>query len=393
MGHRFFFVAFSVCAAGPAWAACPASNQFTYVFNAQAATSLNYANSYSYTATNGLGQTMTFTVSFSTNGLSSNAAGGVNLPAINSLVNNDGSSRFLVVGGIFTGRSNTAFTTRYVATTFTFPSAVRDVTVTASDIDYTSNQFRDWLQVTASNGASSYTPALTTPFGQANVSGPFTNGSSTLTLGPATTPGTVSATQAVGTGSAPNTDNTGDVITTVAQPITALELRYGNYPLTGSESSTGQQAIGFKGVSFCPMPVITVAKTSAPWTDPVNGTANPKLIPGADVLYTLTVSNANTSPVDPSATVVTDPLPPGVTFYNGDIDDGGPLTTNYQFDAGTSGLSFSAANLTYSNNGGASYAYAPVAGYDANVNALRFAPTGSMAANSSFTLKFRARIN
>ena len=115
-------------------------------------------------------------------------------------------------------------------------------------------------------------------------------------------------------------------------------------------------------------------------------------IPGADVIYTLTVSNTNSSPVDAGTVVLNDPLPSTMTFYNGDIDDTGPLTTNFEFTPGTSGLTFAAVNLGYSNNGGSTYAYSPAVGYDAAVNAIRLSPQGAMAANSSFSIKFRTRI-
>jgi uncharacterized repeat protein (TIGR01451 family) len=379
--------------AGQATAACPAANQYNFLFNSQPQTSLSYTGSYTYTATSTALGNQTFTVSFLANGQSSNTAGGVAMPAINALINDDNASRFLVVGGIFSARTADISTnTRVVVTTFTFPTAVRDVTVTASDIDFTSNQFRDWFMAVGRNGANSYVPGIVTPYGQANNTGPYTNGSSALTLGPVSTPVTVTASQAVGTGSSPNTDTTGNVTISFPQPVTSIELRYGNYPYTSGENTTGQQAIGFKGVSWCPMPVLSVTKTSAPWSDPQNGTTNPKLVPGADLIYTLTVANSNTSPIDLSTAVLSDVLPANVTFYNGDIDDGGPLTTNFSFNAGSSGLTFGAGNLTYSNNSGSTYTYTPAAGYDANVNALRFAPQGTMAANTSFSIQFRARI-
>ena len=378
---------------GSAHAACPAANQYSFLFNSQAAATLSYATTYSYTATNPSAQTQNFTVGFITNGLSSSIAGGAQMPAISTLINNDNASRFLVIGGIFAGRTaDVSVNNRVVVTTFTFPTPVRDVTITISDVDFTTNQFRDWFMAVGRNGASTYIPTLVTPFGQVNNTGPFTNASSSLTLGPVATPLAVTAAQGVGTGASPNTNTTGDITLSFAQPVTSVEVRYGNYPLQTGETATGQQAIGIKGVSFCPMPSVTLTKTNAPWSDPVNGTTNPKMIPGADLIYTLTVANANTSPVDLSTTVLTDPLPSQVTFYNGDIDDSGPLTTNYDFNAGTTGLTFGAANLTYSNNAGATYVYTPAAGYDPAVTALRFAPVGSMAANSSFTLKFRARI-
>ena len=383
-------------AAAPAHADCPAANQYSYLFNAQATTSLSYASSYVYTASSPALGSQNFTVSFLANGQTTNVAGGVALPAISTLINNDNASRFLVVGGIFSGRTaDVSGGTRVVVTTFTFPTAVRDVTVTASDIDFTANQFRDWFMAVGRNGTSTYVPGIVTPYGQANVTGPFTGATSSLTLGPTNTPVTVTASQAVGTGASPNTDTTGDVTITFPQPVTAIELRYGNYPLTTGETATGQQAIGFRGVSWCALPNLTMTKASVPWSDPQNGTTNPKLVPGGDVIYTLTVTNSNASNL---ATVdlpaITDILPAGITFYNGDIDDAGPLTGNFEFIPGTSGLTLATGNITYSNNGGATYAYAPATGYDTNVQALRFAPTGaSFAANSSFQIRFRARIN
>ena len=53
-----------------------------------------------------------------------------------------------------------------------------------------------------------------------------------------------------------------------------------------------------------------------------------------------------------------------MTFYNGDFDPAAPGTDNFQLTAGTSGVTLSAANVTYSNNGGTTYAYTPAAGYD-----------------------------
>ena len=390
---RAAFVAATLGAfATPALAVCPTSNQFKFLFNSQPATTLSYGSSYTYAATNGLGQSQSLTLSLSQNGLSNTAVNSIQLPAIGTLINDDNASRFLVIGGIFAARTP-AITggADVVVTTMTFAAPVRDVTFAIADIDFTNNQFRDWLIGIGRNGAATYTPTIVTPWGQANNGGTLTNASSSLTLGPTSTPYAVGAAEAVGTGNSNNNSNTGNITLSFPQPITSIEFRYGNYPLQSGETATGQQAIGFSGVSYCPMPSLTVTKTSAPYvtasTDPLRFN-----VPGADVIYTLTVTNANTSPVDMSTMVLTDALPAGVSFYNGDIDDAGPLTTNYAFDAGTSGLSFSASGLTYSNNGGTSYAYTPAAGYDAAVTALRFAPVGSMPADSSFTLRFRAQI-
>lgn len=378
---------------GIAQASCSSADQYNFSFATQAAATLNYANNYTYTATSAALGNQNFTVSWTTNGLSSTVAGGEQMPAITGLVTDGTVARNLVVGGIFSGRTaSVSASSRVVVTRFTFPVPIRDFSVQVNDVDYASNQFRDWLQINGIKGATSYDPSLATPFGTTNgASGPHSNASSSQLVGATSTPLSLTVRQSGGTSSSGNNATTGTITASFAQPVTQVEIRYGNYPYTSRESSTGQQAIGIQSISYCPMPSLTVTKASAPFS---TDSADPNRfsVPGADVIYTLTVSNSNSSPVDPGTMVLTDPLPLAVSFYNGDIDDAGPLATNFEFVAGSSGLTFAAADLAYSNNGGASYAYAPTAGYDAAVNAIRLSPQGTMAANSSFSVKFRTRI-
>lgn len=378
---------------GTAWAACASANQYSFSFAGQAAATLSYANSYSYTATSAALGSQTFTVSWITNGMSSTVAGGEQMPAISSLITDGVAARNLVVGGIFAGRTTDVSTnTRVVVTRFTFPVPIRDFSIQLNDLDYTANQFRDWLQVNGINGAAVYDPVLATPFGTNNSSaGPHSNASSSQLLGAVSSPLSLTVRQSGGTGASGNRATTGTISASFVQPVTQVDIRYGNYPYTSGENTTGQQAIGIQAISFCPMPSLTVTKASTPY---VTDSADPNRfsIPGADILYTLTITNSNSSPVDLGTMVLTDPLPPNMIFYNGDIDGSGPLATNFEFVAGSSGLSFTASNLAYSNNGGASYGYAPVAGYDAAVNALRLNPQGTMAANSSFSIRFRTRV-
>lgn len=145
---------------------------------------------------------------------------------------------------------------------------------------------------------------------------------------------------------------------------------------------------------------LIVTKTSAVVSDPVNGTVNPKAIPGAVVRYTISVTNTGRGVVDPATLVMTDPLPAGVTFY--------AVLPTVTFTDGTpvSGLSFSNANVTYSSQtgGGAPFTatLAPdVNGYDANIKGLRIAPgtatqslAGATAAGQpGFSVSFLARVN
>ena len=380
--------------AGPACAVCPVTNQFNYTFANETAATLAYGSSYSYNATNGLGQSQAIGVSFISNGTTSTVVGGQQMPAITTLINDTGTvNRNLVIGAIFAGRTaDVSVNTRIVAAVFTFATPIRDFTVQVNDVDFTVNQFRDWLMVTGTNSTLSYVPSLTTPFGQSNApAGTRTNASSSQALGATTTPVTITSSQSVGTGASGNNANTGTITASFIEPVTRIEVRYGNYPLQTGETATGQQAIGIQAISFCPMPQLTFVKSSAPF---ITAAADPRRFntPDSDVIYSLTLTNANTSPIDLNQVVLTDPLPTQLSFLNGDIDDTGPLTTNYEFVPGASGLTFATGNLSYSNNGGASYAYTPAAGYDPLVTAIRLNPQGVMAANSSFTLRFRARI-
>ncbi len=366
------------------------TNQYNFTFATQAAATLNYASSYTYTGTSTSLGNQNFTVDWITNGLSSSIVAGAQMPAISGLVTDGVGLNNLVIGAIFTGRTaDVAVNNRVVVTRLTFATPIRDLTMQVNDVDFTANQFRDWLHVNGINGASNYNPALVTPHGNNNTGGPLTNANSSMTLGPTTTPGTITIREGLGTGASGNNANTGTVTASFVQPVTQVEIRYGNFPDGGA---TGQQAIGIQAISWCPLPGITMAKTQAPLTSIITD-PNRFNIPGSDSLYSLTVTNSDSSPVDAASLVLTDILPTAMTFFNGDIDGVGPLTTNFEFVPGTSGLTLGAGNIAYSNNGGATYAYTPAAGYDTAMQAIRINPQGTMAANSSFTVRFRTRIN
>ena len=141
--------------------------------------------------------------------------------------------------------------------------------------------------------------------------------------------------------------------------------------------------------------LLTIAKASTIISDPVNGTTNPKLIPGAIVEYAIVVTNAGTGPVDSSTIVILDVMPAQMAFAVGT-----PVT----FTNGTtaSGLNtFNASTMvTYSqaNGGVAPYTYTPTGTFDVNVRGIRIAPTGTMnaatsaTAQPSFTIRFRAQV-
>ena len=68
---------------------------------------------------------------------------------------------------------------------------------------------------------------------------------------------------------------------------------------------------------------ISVFKSSVVISDPVNGTTNPKAIPGAIIEYCISVANARVLQLQP-ASHVTDTLPADVLGTNG-------ITFNHRF--------------------------------------------------------------
>jgi Surface adhesin CshA non-repetitive domain 2 len=140
--------------------------------------------------------------------------------------------------------------------------------------------------------------------------------------------------------------------------------------------------------------VLVVDKTSTVISDPVNGTSNPKLIPGAIVEYAIRVRNFGSNSVDSSSIVIVDDMPAEMAFIPGTpvtFTNGTPTSGLNTFNAGTM--------VRYSSNGTAGpFTYTPTGTADANVRAIRIAPTGTMSGASSgtsqpsFTIRFRARV-
>ncbi|MEP7006044.1 MAG: hypothetical protein ABI810_08685 [Sphingomonas bacterium] len=377
----------ALLASAPAGASCAAAAQYNFLFSNQAAATLAYGSTYSYTASTSGGLTRGFTMTLGQNGVTSTVVASTTLPAINTLVTGtDATKRDLVIGGTFSGRTaDITSATRVITVTFTFTQPVRDFSMSAHDVDFGANQFRDWMMITGTSAAGTYTPSIVTPWGTSNATGGTrSTANSSVTLGANTTPLTLTAAQFAGTGASdPNSDD-GTITASFAQPVTSVTLRYGNAPFGSGENTTGQQATGISGISFCPMPVIAVAKTSTP----IAGTLGAYNLPGNDLTYTLTVTNSGSSPVDAGTINLIDLLPGTTKFRNTVLSGGLP----FSIASGTSGVTLAAGAAAYSNNGGSTWSYAPASGYDAAVNALKIVPSGTMAANSSFTISFVSQI-
>ncbi len=159
---------------------------------------------------------------------------------------------------------------------------------------------------------------------------------------------------------------------------------------------------GGHNVSWFSPPSLLFLKTVAVTSDPVNGATGPKYIPGAEVLYTMRVTNSGASAVDNNTLVITDPIPANTEVFTGDLSGGAPLI----FVDGTPSSALSCAfvalgNLAdcmdFSNDSGVSWTYVPNGSFDPAVTNIRFSLSGAMSPNTGsgntyFDLKFRVRV-
>ena len=229
-----------------------------------------------------------------------------------------------------------------VTSSFTLPTAVPGAQFRLFDIDYTAGQFADRVTVTGSyNG----TPVLPT----------LTNGVSNYVIG----------NSAYGDGSSPDASANGNVVVTFNSPVDTISINYGNHSLAPADP--GQQAISIHDISFCrPTTTLAFAKTSSIVSDPVNGTTNPKAIPGAVMRYCLLVTNMG------SATAT------GIA-----IADAVPATMTYTPASLRSGTSCAGATTVEDDNATGADESDPFgaafAGTTVSATTATLAPTGAMA--------------
>lgn len=155
-------------------------------------------------------------------------------------------------------------------------------------------------------------------------------------------------------------------------------------------------------------PTLTHLKSVAVLSDPLNNTSNPKSIPGAMQVYTLRITNQGSGSVDANTVAIVDAVPANTVLFVQDLGvaGSGPVA----FTNGTpssaltytfSGLGSGGDDLEFSNTGGTSWGYTPVAnadGCDPAVTHIRVRPKGTMAAasgagNPYFEVRFRVRVN
>lgn len=183
-----------------------------------------------------------------------------------------------------------------VVTTIALPQVMQGAQFSLYDVDFGANQFADAVTVEGRLAGATVLPVLT-------------NGVANYTI----------ANSAFGDGVADNDSADGTVVVTFNSPIDTIIIRYGNHSLAPADP--GQQAIAVSDITLChPVTTLNVTKTSTVLSDPVNGTTNPKAMPGALVQYCVTVTNSGT--VAATTVIATDTLPAGTTYVAGSLRSG-----------------------------------------------------------------------
>ncbi|NNC37200.1 MAG: proprotein convertase, P [Hyphomonadaceae bacterium] len=258
----------------------------------------------------------------------------------------------------------------------TFGTGVSKFQMTLFDIDFGTSQFQDQITIAGSlNG---------TP-----VSATYLTGTSY----------TMSGDVATGTTASNSNLGNGNLTIEFANYVDTINITYGNG--SGAPADPGQQGIGIHDLFFCPPTnaVLTAQKTTAVY-DPLS--EGLYAIPGNDVIYTIEFTNSGTGPADTDSVEIIDEMPSEIEFYNGDIDDGGPLTDpvigvdngsglslDYGTDVKISKAATKPSNFASCTNDTLN------AGYNPDVTFICLNPSGEMAdgdPDPSFQIQFRARI-
>jgi hypothetical protein len=170
--------------------------------------------------------------------------------------------------------------------------------------------------------------------------------------------------------------------------------------LAGETSEFGGNVIVTSG------PTLQVTKLASTESDPVNGAANPRSIPGGVKRYSITVRNQGAGAVDNDTVSIVDKVPANTRLFVGDLGAPGSGPVAFVNGAPSSALTwtFTALNsatddLDFSNNGGTTWTYVPVpdvAGYDAAVTDIRMRPKGLMpggVGEPNFELRFHVMVD
>lgn len=298
----------------------------------------------------------------------------------------------------------------YVAVNFNAGTTAGTYSTTTNTITFTYTQYTSYTNVIFSNvlvNTFTLTPQTAkctagSPVYYAQTFTPNSYGSLTLTYTHTQTtwPAVVFYLDATCSGSYQSGDTviSGSIAATAGQPICILVM---DTVPSGAANGLSDKitTTGTFTYTNSPGPVtsaLTVVDTTtvvAPATLTVVKSANaPTVNSGQPITYTILVTNTNTGTA--TNVVVTDGLSP-YTYFGLNSYAASPFA--FQFTDGSPSSGLSLGTISYSNNGGVSYAYTPVsggggapAGYDANVTNWQISMTGTMAANNAnFTINYK----
>lgn len=271
--------------------------------------------------------------------------------------------------------ANQANQTGEVELTITLPRSFTGLQFTIFDVDFNAGQFSDRVEVIGSNNGSNVTPTLT-------------NGNVNFVVG----------NEAFGDGGSGSPEALGNVVVTFNQAVDTVVLRYGNH--STAPTNPGQQGIGVHDITVCnPFAQLSVTKVSSVIADPVNGTTNPKAIPGATVEYLITVTNTGTDAADTDSVEVWDDGPADakmclISRAGGPVifaDPGNNSGLTYNFTA----LNSDTDDVEFSNDNAEPFDHDPTADSDdcdAAITDFRVRPSGAFAGGSNFTLRVRYQV-
>lgn len=161
-------------------------------------------------------------------------------------------------------------------------------------------------------------------------------------------------------------------------------------------------------VSVSDLPSLLILKSVEAFSDPINGTTDPKAIPGSFMTYTILVTNTGPGAADNNSTFITDRIPANTELFVGDIGGAGSGPVLFSDGATSSGLSYSfigldnaADSLAFSDNDAVDYSKSDTVAdanqCDSTVTNIKISMDGIFAGsdgtnNPSFSLKFRVMV-
>jgi uncharacterized repeat protein (TIGR01451 family) len=240
--------------------------------------------------------------------------------------------------------------TALATTTITLPAIMRGAQFIITDVDFNSGQFADLVHIEGRYQGATVIPTVT-------------NGVANYVIG----------NSAFGDGASDSDSANGNIVITFNTSVDQIIIQYGNH--SAAPTNPGQQGISLHDITFCrPTTTINVTKVSTVVNDPVSGTTNPKVIPGAQIRYCIRVANAGDTPA--AQVIASDALPAGLTYVAGSIMSG-PDCAN-----ATQPEDDDAAGADEADPYGASFS-----------SGTMMATADTLAAGSSFAIGFLATVN